>query len=117
MPIYPVLRGLRHDGRRYRLGDTVRLSEDEAAAVAVGVLGAPSEGDGDEAETLTASEEAALVPVLRAIQSLVPGAEGVWLNDGRPNATALATVLGRAVSAAERDAAWQAYPHWSAEPY
>lgn len=41
-----------------------------------------------------------------AIRSLRPGDPAHWTRDGRPNAVVLSELLGRPVSAAERDAAW-----------
>lgn len=43
-----------------------------------------------------------------AMRSLRPGDRAHWTRDGRPNAVVLSELLGRPVSAAERDRAWSA---------
>ncbi len=44
-----------------------------------------------------------------AIDLLKEDNEAHWTNDGKPDAKALSSILGRNVSAAERDEAWQEY--------
>ncbi len=47
--------------------------------------------------------------LLGAIDLLEEDNDAHWTNDGKPDANALSSILGRNVSAAERDKAWQEY--------
>ncbi|SDH91887.1 HI1506-related protein [Roseospirillum parvum] len=63
--------------------------------------------DTDTTDPATATDGA--TDLLAAIGQLEPGNPDHWTKDGRPDARALAAVVRREVSAAERDAAWEAH--------
>ncbi|SDH92311.1 hypothetical protein [Roseospirillum parvum] len=63
----------------------------------------------DTTDPATATDGA--TDLLAAIGQLEPGNPDHWTKDGRPDARALAAVVGREVSAAERDAVWEASHH------
>jgi hypothetical protein len=105
MKTYKTIEPIHHDGKPYAPGKQIKL-EDEAAAplIASGAISEepiknePGKGPDDQA-----TREAAII---EAIGKLNVDNKDLWLKDGRPDATALTTVLGWSVTAAERDAIW-----------
>lgn len=111
---YPVLDSLRHNKKKYKQGDTVDLTADEAEPLlAIGVIGpldSPADGEGgdkneggnnppeDEGEKLKAIQD--------AIGALDKENEELWTNGGKPQVAAIEAVTGWTVSAKERDAVW-----------
>lgn len=87
------------DGIRQE-GETIELDEQTAdELIALGALEVVKDADADPAERMEA--------IKAAIVSLDKETAANWLNDGRPDASALTADLGFKVSAAERDAAWK----------
>lgn len=101
MKTYNVLSLLKYNGKDYADG-TVDMTEAEAKqSVDLGVL--ELVGDVQVIE-LTAEER--LEKVKAAIQGLNVDNGELWTAKGLPNSTALTAIVGFAVTAAERDAAW-----------
>ena len=50
--------------------------------------------------------------ILRAIDTLAPGAPGQWTKGGKPKVGAIEAVAGIDITAAERDRAWSKYAGW-----
>ena len=91
-----VLSRLRFDGVLYEPGATVSLPEVEARFLAGdGVVDLPSAPD-RQAE------------IAAAIDRLDPDDRALWTKDDRPQVAALEAALGYDITAAERDAAWEA---------
>lgn len=118
MPIYTVLSPLRHDCRSYKVGNSITLDASVARPlIAAGVLSAGSEQPGP-AEPPVATDpgglsrpgsgEASPMTLREAILDLDADNPDHWTADGKPDARALADILDRKVTAAERDAAWSA---------
>lgn len=102
LALYAVVIGpLRHDGKRYQAGETVELTPAQAAPLLRdGVV----VGRHAEAEPETLEER-----ILDAIDELDPDNKDHWTNDGKPDATALAEIVGERVSAKLRDQVWEAH--------
>lgn len=102
---YTVTSPLRCGGD-YAIGDQVDLDDATAAGlIALQVVAALPEGI-DPSPLSGADRQAAIIA---AIGLLDPESPELWLQDGRPSASAIATQLGgETVAAAERDAAWEA---------
>lgn len=75
----------------------------EEAAPAPPEDAAPSDEAAPEEEACCADPE-----LVAAILGLDPDDAALWTSDGRPQVSALATAVGRTVTAVERDAAWAA---------
>ncbi len=68
---------------------------------------APDEGDGGpDAEAGDAKADPVDEDLLAAIETLDESDPNVWTGDGKPKVEPLSELLGREVTAAERDAAW-----------
>ncbi len=108
MPQYTVLTPLRHDGRRYEPGAVVYVTTRQAAALLriAALSETPLCGVGEE-DSDTRSEPAATISIATAIPRLDPTDPSLWTRDGRPRTETLSSLLGRRVSARERDQSWQ----------
>lgn len=99
MPTYQVLTPLRRDGKVIKPGGVAGLTKEEAqpllACGAVAPVDDTAEGSSDD--------------LVAAIGTLPKDNDKAWLKDGRPDAKALADLTGQPVTAAERDAAWEAF--------
>lgn len=102
---YAVNENLSYNNRHYAPGAVVEMDEAQAAPlVLLGVLAeaaAPPAAPSDPS-----ARESAIVS---AIGQLDPAIAANWTAGGSPATAALAGVLGWAVTAAERDAAWAAF--------
>ena len=133
MKTYRVLDGLDFDNRAYAAGDKVEIDDHtiEAELIEAGVIaagdgrvaaeppeaasyssaGAGNDGRGDAGAT--AADRAARL--VAAIGELAADNPEQWTSSGKPKTEALEAVCGlEGVSAAERDAAWDA--HRAAQP-
>jgi hypothetical protein len=108
---YPVNRKLSHDGEQYSMGDTVALTEEQAAPLLkIGVIA--------EASVLVAVAEAGatLKPegddLTQAIMCVIEELDSVkdFTKGGFPKAASVIGQLSYDVSAAEIAYAWDGYP-------
>lgn len=104
MKTYRVISPLRVNGKRRDIGQIVKL--DEATAVVQLERGRVEEASDDE-PAAPPKGGPLIGDLVAAIGQLDPEDPSLWMKDGRPKTEAL-TVVG-AVTAAERDAAWEAY--------
>lgn len=105
MDRYDVLSPIKVKGKRIPAGRSLAIDDDQAKALlAYGVI-APASGDLPEADVPEAGSD--FDNLVAAIGLLDKDDPSLWMKDGRPKTEAL-TVVG-AVTAAERDAAWEAY--------
>ena len=94
MKTYRVLSRVDHDGQTYAEGAELALEDAQAAPLL----------DGGAIDGPHISPEA----IQAAIRELDAEDAALWTKDGRPQIVAIASVLGSAVTAAQRDAAWAA---------
>lgn len=95
-----------HDNKRYEIGASVDLADDQAALLlAVNAVSGPT---GDAAPDVPADAKERLAAITAAIGQIDPNNPDLWLKDGKPDAAAISDILGWQVSAAERNAAWAA---------
>jgi hypothetical protein len=108
MPLFTVLTPLNHNGHHYAPGAVVAVAEQQAAALLrVAALDHPPlYGTGIKfcAESLEPAVETTLAT---AIPRLNPTDPSQWTRDGRPRTEALAAIIGRRVSANERNRIWR----------
>ncbi len=131
MAMYPVLEPLKYNGQRYKPGEDVEMESKHAAAcAAVGDAISPKEPEqpnnnpadnqdnketalsDTEVENPAADEQSSQDPleeIVDAIAGLDAENESHWTNDGKPDSRSLSAVLGRIISATDRDAAWERY--------
>ncbi len=131
MAVYPVLEPLKYNGKRYQPGQTVEMESKHAAVcAAVGDEISPKEPEqpnnnpaddqgnketapsDTEVENPAADEDTAqesLAEIVDAIADLDQENPSHWTNDGKPDSRSLSAVLGRIISAADRDTAWERY--------
>lgn len=108
MKIYEVWWPIRHNGQDYESGDTIVLTDKEAVdLIAVQAINpnplrdAPTSGGSNN----PAKRQDEIVAAISKLDKANPD---LWLADGRPNTVAIKDVLGWAVTADERNAAWAA---------
>ena len=104
---YRVLDGLDLDNRAYAAGDTVAIDDDAIAAALVdaGVIASDTAAQADEN-----GDPDRAVRLIAAIGELGSDNSEHWTTSGKPRTEALEAVGGlENVSAAERDAAFEAY--------
>ncbi len=110
--IYHTNEPIRHNGKDFAPGDTLELSDADAAGlIAAGAIVPAREAPvtapaPDDPATRAATRAATLAA---ALTQLDPDNAEQWLKDGRPKSDALAVYAGFPVSAAERDAAWEQF--------
>lgn len=108
-----VLQPLSHDGEGYKAGDKVDLTGKQIDQL-LGLKECPvkdprkanvdSTKDGaNDKEPLTEAQ------IVQAIGKLDPANKEHFTKSNKPNANVLADMLNKDVSAAERDAAWEAF--------
>lgn len=103
---YKVKSAIRHDGKDYREGDLIPLSTEEAEALLeAGAIEAAGDGKDDDAPD--AGGDDPLAEIARAIRSLDRDNPELWTGSGKPRTDAIEAVIGRDISAGERDAAWE----------
>ncbi len=102
MEKFEVVSPVKHDGVLYRIGEFIEGKlEHLEELLHIGSLQVAS-------DTPPADPQARLEAVKAAIVQLDPANLDLWLKDGKPATEALAAVTAGPVSAAERDAAWDA---------
>lgn len=108
MPNYLVLTPLRHDGFLSLPGSQVTLTAGQAAPLLkVAALEDIPLGKGDD-ESMVGGIAGAVIPELVTAIPLLDVADSrQWTRDGRPRTELLAAIIGRRVSATERDTVWQ----------
>ncbi len=106
MPKYRIQQALKHDGKSYADGDSIKLSETEAQAlIDVGALG--------ESQAEASKSEASKPEDINDLQSSIRDAVGLldadneilWTGSGKAKVESIEAVLGYAVTASERDTA------------
>ncbi|MBF0448583.1 MAG: hypothetical protein HQL67_10305 [Magnetococcales bacterium] len=113
MPTFTVCTPLQHNGHRYEPGTAVELTlEQGATLVSVGVVEQGFCCGAGESFFDEQLEQAIEIPLALAISRLDPVNPSLWRRDGRPRTEALAAIVGRRVSALERDQIWQ---YWTKE--
>ena len=122
---YLCLSPVRFDGRRYLPGENIELPEDVAAQLLGNGVIEPAPGKAKppkkdpapepkkDAEPEPEKDPAPETPaqpttVAEAIDRLDPENADHWTKTGTPQVPALTALLGRRVTAAERDQAWAA---------
>ncbi|MBF0445036.1 MAG: hypothetical protein HQL68_05560 [Magnetococcales bacterium] len=108
MPQYNVLSPLRHNGEIFLPGAVVEMTQQQAAALLWAA--AIEEKSVSKKEITLVSEDpkqAVETDINKAIRGLDVKDQSLWLKNGRPRTETLAAIVGRRVSANERDQIWQ----------
>ena len=84
-----------------------------AAAIALAGCGFPPATLADTPPGCVPDRATCILEAVHALEAA--SVQAHWTKSGKPRVSALETVAGFDVSAAERDAAWAAYPEWKAE--
>ncbi|MBF0380689.1 MAG: hypothetical protein HQL69_06710 [Magnetococcales bacterium] len=107
MAQFNVLTPLRHNGRSYCPGAVVEMTQQQAAALlrvaAIGETTVLQNGQSSPKNNKPNVDD----DLITAINKLDSGDGSLWMKDGRPRTESLAALLGRRVSADERDKSWQ----------
>jgi hypothetical protein len=108
MAQFTVLTPLNHDGHSYEPGAVVELTGKQAATL-LRVAAIKKQPDcGVEVKVSDENSESAVATnIATAIPRLDPTNPSQWTRDGRPRTETLAAIIGRRVSALERDRIWQ----------
>lgn len=97
---YPVIGQVKHDGKRYGIGSSIELTDEQAEqlmkAGVVDAIAAPA--------VLSADER--LAAIIAACAKLDPDNVALYIVGGVPKTEVLAAITGWPVSSKERDAAW-----------
>lgn len=94
---------LRRNGKDYGIGKTVTMPEKDAEPLlALGVIKPAASSAGSDGE-VTREE------IIQAIGRLDPGNKDLWTSGGKPQVSAIEAVLGKQISAGDRDAAWDVF--------
>lgn len=101
MKDYKVLSPFKDADGIHKPDDTVSLSDKDADELLE--LGAIEES---AQSTVPADAETRQTAIIDAIGTLDPANEDLWLRDGKPDTNAIAEIIGWAVTAGERNAAW-----------
>ena len=110
---YRVLSPVQRARRRYLPGETLSLTEEDAAALLAGgvIEAAPDRSPEPPADAgdrrAVAGDGARMATRVAAIRALPPDAPRT--KSGAPTVAALEAALGHDLTSAERDAAWAAY--------
>jgi len=113
---YPVIGKLHHSGDRLGMGDTVALTEEQAAPLLkLGVIAKASGTSGDETLQGSSSNEPTKPEgdaLTQAIMCVIEELDSVkdFTKGGFPKAASVIGQLGYDVSAAEIAYAWDGYP-------
>jgi hypothetical protein len=101
---YAVKTVVDHDNKRYEIGSTIDLDDEQAESLlALKAIEGPT-GDAELQVPTDAKER--LAAIVTAIGKIDLNNTDLWLKDGKPASEAIAAVLGWSVTAAERNAAW-----------
>lgn len=106
--IFTTISPVRLHGEDFPVGSEIEIDERTAAQLVAAKAIDPASGrevapDGPSAPTDPAERQAAIVEAIGKLDQHNPEH---WLQDGKPDAAALAEILGWPVKAAERNAAW-----------
>jgi len=102
MPNYLVKQAVKHDGKSYVDGDTIKLPEAEAQElIDAGILGQATKPSKSEKP----SDAVLLQQIIDAVASLDKDDADLWTNSGKAQVAAIEAVLGFDISAKDRDAA------------
>ncbi|MDH5524447.1 MAG: hypothetical protein OEY01_10715 [Desulfobulbaceae bacterium] len=100
MPEYTVENcPLQHDGKRYEIGDPVKMSEKAAERLL-------ARGDLKPGKAST-PPPVGQAEIVSAIKGLDPDNRDLWTGDDKPQVAALEAVLCRKITAKDRDEAWE----------
>ena len=108
---YEVLSPLKHDGDEVEVGQTVSLSKKDAAPLlACGAIRDPRAVDVEVVVEAEATREEQIVEGVKAMMAEDPekGQAALWTKAGKPEVKAIEKMVGFDITAAERDAAWDA---------
>lgn len=104
--IYTVLTAIDHDQKRYEIGTSIELNDEQAEPLyKVAAISAPI---GDAEPEVPSDAKERLAAITTAIGQLDPNNGDAWLRDGKPDTAAISAFTGWTVSAAERNTAWLA---------
>lgn len=102
MKSYTVLSEVRFDGAVFLPGAPIELEPEVAdPLLAVGAIADPEAGEGD-----APGADARPASVREAIERLDPADPAAWTSAGAPRTGVLEALLGRPVTAKERNEAW-----------
>lgn len=94
-----------HDGLKYAVGDSIEVDAETAQRlIASRSIDATPEAPSAPEAPVNAAER--LAAIAGAISTLDKQNAKLWTSGGKPQVSAIETVIGWQVSAGERDAAW-----------
>ena len=104
---YRVLIAVDHDNKRFEPKSIIPL-EDEHAAQLLDVNAIELTADAPAKQSKADAATERLAAITTAISQIDRNDPELWSSDGKPKTAAIVALLDGPVSAAERDAAWEA---------